>query len=144
MSKPAFISLAVLLLLPCLSFAQPGKLRGWVTDKGTGDPIPDVNISIMNLERDATTDHNGLDIFLAVPPGEYAVLAEGTGYQKMKILHVHIRSNLTTLVDFQLTPDSLMTEVEISMDHQLIPPAFLNTVRIQHTGNLRKVKISEG
>ena len=131
MSKTAFIFLAILLLLPCLSFAQSGKVRGWITDKEIGDPIPDVKISVESLERNGYTDQNGLYVFLAVPPGEYAVIAECIGYQKMKVTHVHISSNLTTLVDFQLIPDSLTTETEISTDHQPILPTFLNTVCIQ-------------
>ena len=75
--------LALLLLLAQAVAPQPGsqsgedtgQIRGRVTDKETGRPLPDAQVMLMertrNLNRTATTDDAGVFRFTGLPPGKY-------------------------------------------------------------------------
>ena len=82
MLKKLFLIGIILCLFPALLFAQSGKLRGIVTDKATGDPLPGANVMIEGTSMGAAADLNGEFIILAVPPGLYTVRSEYIGYQK--------------------------------------------------------------
>jgi hypothetical protein len=73
--------LAVLLLLAQIA-PQPGsrsddtaQIRGRVTDKDTGRPLPSAQVMLtertLNLNRAATTDDAGVFRFTSLPPGKY-------------------------------------------------------------------------
>jgi protocatechuate 3,4-dioxygenase beta subunit len=75
--------LAMLLLLAQAVAPQPasqsgedtGQIRGRVTDKETGQPLPNAQVMLtertLNLNRTATTDDAGMFRFTRLPPGKY-------------------------------------------------------------------------
>ena len=92
--------LVLALLIPGLMLAQTGKVRGIVTDKATGDPLPGANITIEGTTIGASADLNGVYVILAVPVGVLVVRANFIGYQAEAISNIRVSSNQTTTLDF--------------------------------------------
>lgn len=92
--------------------AQTGKVSGLVRDSETGEPLPFINVIIMNHNLGAATDIEGRYQILNVPPGVYEIKASAVGYNSQTFKDVGVSINLTTNIDFQLTP----TSYEISED----------------------------
>jgi len=132
----------LLFLLPTLTLAQGGKLRGVVTDKETGDPLPGANVVIDGTTLGASSDLKGVYIVLAVPPGVYTVRVSYMGYQEMDIANIRVMANLTTTQDFALTPAAIAGEaVEIIAERPLIQRNTTNTVRMTTQEDIQNVPI---
>lgn len=100
-----------------------GKISGVVTEKKSGEPIPDVNIYLEGTEIGAATDDDGYYFILNVPPGDYTVVVAHLGYQNQKVQEVKVISNLNTVLNFQLETSSLESEaVTVVADRPLIRP----------------------
>lgn len=132
----------LLFLVPTVALAQGGKLRGMVTDKETGDPLPGANVLLEGTTLGASTDLNGVYVVLAVPPGVYAVRASYMGYQEMEIANIRVMANLTTTQDFALSPTAIAGEaVEIIAERPLIQRNTTNTVRMTTQEDIQNVPI---
>jgi hypothetical protein len=100
------------LLLPFvlfnLAFAQTtGKIVGVVRDTQTEEALPGANVVIEGTMLGAATDTDGYFVILRVPPGKYTVVVEFLGYQKMYMKEVEVLTDLTTTLDFNLTPEGI-------------------------------------
>jgi protocatechuate 3,4-dioxygenase beta subunit len=62
-----------------------GQIRGRVTDKETGQPLPHAQVTLMEptfkLDRTATTDDAGVFRFIGLPPGNYSGSVTGGPYR---------------------------------------------------------------
>jgi TonB-dependent SusC/RagA subfamily outer membrane receptor len=76
-----FYALAFL-FLAAPAFAQDGVIRGVVTDAGSGTPLPGVNVFVEALRLGSATNVDGEYEILAVPPGEYTLVATFIGYKR--------------------------------------------------------------
>ena len=142
MLKKIFLVFTILCLLPCLLFAQKGKLRGVVTDKETGDPLVGANVIIEGTNMGAAADLNGEFIVLGVPPGLYSVRTEYIGYQRTTISNIRISSNITTTLDFQLASAALnMDAVLIVAERPIVQRNTTNTVRMTTQEDLANIPI---
>ena len=86
-------TLAMLLLLAQAVAPQPaspsgedtGQIRGRVTDKETGQPLPNAQVMLtertLNLNRTATTDDAGVFRFTRLPPGKYDGVVTAGSYR---------------------------------------------------------------
>ncbi|RMG61009.1 MAG: TonB-dependent receptor [Calditrichaeota bacterium] len=139
---------ACLIAVPRLQAGTTGKIAGVVKDAKTGEPLPGANVFIEGLPLGAATDEDGTYFILNVPPGTYAVTAQLIGYQTTKITDVKVMVDLTTRLDFELSPeavegeevvvvakrpmiqkDVVSTEVRVSKDEiQLMPVDNFNEV----------------
>jgi outer membrane receptor protein involved in Fe transport len=121
----------VALLLPCLAFAQEGKLRGKVTDRETGDALIGATIVIDGTTLGAAADLNGEYIVLRVAPGTYTVRASYIGYAPVAIANIRVSAGQTTTLDFALPPSSIeVGEVNIVAERPLVQRNTPNTVRV--------------
>ena len=141
-----FRKLLLFTLLVCLvstmAYAQSGKLRGIVTDKETGDPLPGANVVIDGTTLGASSDLNGLYVVLAVPPGVYTLRVSYMGYQEMAIANIRVMSNLTTTQNFNLEPQAIVGEaVEIIAERPLIQRNTTNTVRMATQEDIKNIPI---
>ncbi|MGD8781014.1 MAG: TonB-dependent receptor [Ignavibacteria bacterium] len=100
------VFLFLLFLLTATLQAQTGKVAGLVRDSETNEPLPFINIIIINLNLGAATDIEGHYQILNVPPGTYEIKASSVGYSSQTFKDVKISINLTTNIDFELTPSS--------------------------------------
>ncbi len=94
-----------------LAIAQTtGKIVGVVRDAQTEEALPGANVVIEGTMLGAATDTDGYFVILRVPPGKYTVVVEFLGYQKMYMKEVEVLTDLTTTLDFNLTPEGIAGE----------------------------------
>ena len=109
----------VFLLLTGLNFAQSsGKIIGKITDATTGEPIPFTNVVIEGTNFGAASDFDGEYIIVNVPSGVYNVVASYIGYVKTRTTNVQVLTDLTTNLDFSLTPTSVSLQEEVVVTAQ--------------------------
>ena len=134
--------LVLALLIPGLMLAQTGKVRGIVTDKATGDPLPGANITIEGTTIGASADLNGVYVILAVPVGVFTVRANFIGYQAEVISNIRVSSNQTTTLDFGLNQSAIQVEaLEIVAERPIIQRNTTNTVRLTTQEDIENLAI---
>lgn len=142
MFKKVFLVSVLLILLPTLLFAQAGKLRGVVTDKETGDPLPGANIILEGTQMGSAADLNGEFIVLGIPPGVYTIRADYIGYQSYTVANIRISSNLTTTRDFTLASTALeMEAISITAEKPIVQRNTTNTVRMTTQDEIKSLPI---
>ena len=97
------LAMTTLLCGMCLfGQANTGSIRGTVSDS-TGAVVPRAKISLTNVktgvQASVTTDGLGDYLFEFLPPGDYRIEAEVTGFKKV------VRENITLDVTRQLRVD---------------------------------------
>ncbi len=94
-----------------LAFAD--KIAGRITDAQTGETLIGANVFILESAQGASTNLEGEFIILNVRPGTYTLRVTYIGYQTQIIQEVVVRTDLTTTVDVQLSPDGGLTGDEV-------------------------------
>jgi len=106
MKRIASCAVVALLLTFGLSvgtaLAQTGSIEGVVTDAGSDNPLPGVNVVIQGTQQGAATGTDGTYEITGVEPGTYAVRASFVGYADTTRQGVEVQANQTTTVDFAL------------------------------------------
>ena len=107
-------TLLALSLIVCFSaslFAGThGKIAGRVTDAENGQPLPGVDVMIEGTTMGASTNVDGYYTLLNVPPGTYTVKFSIIGYAKTSVRDVRVVIDLTSTVNAELRPTTLVTE----------------------------------
>lgn len=96
-----------------LSFAQTGKITGKLIDGSTGEALPFVNVLIMGTTQGAATDIDGYYVIIGVGPGTYSVRSSAIGYNTVTTENVKVSIDLTTQIDFSLSPTTVELSEEI-------------------------------
>lgn len=128
------IFLQILLSL-CFIFYQftyagtTGRLAGRVTDAATGEPLPFVNVVIVETTLGAATDIDGYYSIINVPPGNYVVKASAIGYNSVSFQDVKVSIDLTTTIDFQLA------EASVELGEEVVVIATKPLVRMDLTSS---------
>jgi len=108
------LSASIFLILTGSTFAQSaGKITGKITDESTGDPIPFANVILEGTNYGTASDFDGEYVIVNVPSGTYTVIASYIGYAKTKTTNVQVLTDLTTNLDFVLTPTALTLDEEV-------------------------------
>lgn len=114
MNRKFILPACAFLILSGFTFAQSsGKITGKITDESTGDPIPFTNVVIEGTSYGTASDFEGEFIIVNVPSGTYTIIASYLGYVKTKTTNVQVLTDLTTNLDFVLTPTTLTLEEEV-------------------------------
>ncbi|MBI3133930.1 MAG: carboxypeptidase regulatory-like domain-containing protein [Bacteroidetes bacterium] len=98
-------------------FAQTGtgSIKGTVTDKTTGEPLPFVKVIVFQGEQQkgyAATDFAGKFLISSLAPGQYDVELRFVGYQTVRQTGVVVSSDKYTLLDdLQLGQSAEMLDV---------------------------------
>ncbi|MGH9905412.1 MAG: TonB-dependent receptor [Pyrinomonadaceae bacterium] len=110
-----FASLLALLFFAAIPiFAQSdATLRGKVTLGGTGQPIHNVLVTILQLKRTVGTDEEGNYEFKNLPPGKYEVLAHLDRVPDV-VRSVDVASGTTATLDFQIHLSGLQEQVTVT------------------------------
>ncbi len=115
------LCLLVVSVLLAVSAAAPqsretGAIRGIITDE-TNAPLPGVNVTLTggNLMgvRTFITDASGEFRFPALPPGEYQVRAELSGFGTVVREKIRLTTTTTLAADIQLKPSKISEEVTV-------------------------------
>ncbi|MFQ5604914.1 MAG: carboxypeptidase-like regulatory domain-containing protein [bacterium] len=113
-----FLLLMVFCLLLMTSIAlagTTGKVSGKVTDAESGDPLPGANIFLEGTSIGAAADLEGDYVILNIPPGNYTIIASMMGYTDFKVANVRVNIDLTTTIDFQMTPTVIAAGGEVTI-----------------------------
>ena len=102
-------------LVPVLAFfitlgatAQTGTIRGFVYDKGSGEPIIFTNVVLKGTTTGAATDVNGFYSISRVQPGTYTLMVTYLGYDTLE-------KQVTVARDQILTEKLFITKSAIQM-----------------------------
>jgi hypothetical protein len=121
-------ALAVLCLFAAkTNFAQTtfGSIVGTVTDP-SGAPVAEAQVTLTNAgtseKRPATTNNEGLFQYVNLPPGQYKVDVERTGFKKSSRTDVTVATASTIRVDFALEVGALDQTVEVTSQSPLLQP----------------------
>ncbi len=111
-----------------------GSLRGTVTD-AHGAMLPGVTVSATSVTvpgvRTATTDGAGRYVLADLPPGDYAVLAELTGFTRARHAAVMVRAGLNLILDLAMAVGSIDETIDVHAE-----PPLLETQRAGRAVNV--------
>lgn len=103
MLKKLLLSSFLYLFSVSFAFAQTSTVTGIVTDESTGEPLPQVNVYIMELETGAATDLEGNYEIENVEHGTYTFRISSVGYTTLEE-SVTVSQNNTNF-NFAIAPD---------------------------------------
>jgi hypothetical protein len=123
---------SALILLLALSFAvaavaQDGSLRGYVRDE-TGAALPGVTMTassdvLMGGARTSVTDGTGYYRLINLPPGEYVVMAELSGFATFRQEGIQVRTGATFSVDVQMQISSVQETITVTAETPMLEVA---------------------
>lgn len=113
MLRKLLITNAIILFANVLLLAQSGALKGKLTDKETGDPIPFANVVVETGGQQvsgATTNFDGEFTVKPLSPGKYDLRVTYVGYQTILITDIRINPDKITYQDVKMK--STMQQLE--------------------------------
>jgi outer membrane receptor protein involved in Fe transport len=109
------------LFFPTAAAAQVGKIAGRVTDAGTGDSLPGVNVLIDGTQQGTVTDLDGNYIILNVRPGDYSLLFSFIGFASQRVDGIRVTSDQTTRYDLVMREEVIQgEEIVIQAERPLV------------------------
>ncbi len=119
-AKFTALLLAAILIIAGNAFA--GVIKGRVTDKATGEPIPGVSIIVVGTKIGAQTDPDGQFAIKGIPAGVYTLKATATGYSPFESAKLNVTENGTSKVNIQLqkTVAELGKIIKVEADRKAI------------------------
>ncbi|MFT4545274.1 MAG: hypothetical protein ACI9EQ_001745 [Bacteroidia bacterium] len=107
-----------LLLFSSIAFGQTGKVKGFVYDKETGEPVLFTNVTLKGTTLGAATDVNGYYTITNIPVGDQTLMVTYLGYDTL-FSPITISANRLASSNLYLKKSSIrMGEVEISAERQ--------------------------
>ena len=92
-----------------------GKLLGTIIDKNSGELLVGANVYLEGANLGAASDEDGKFIIINISPGTYNIIVEYVGYITQKFDKVKIASNLSTLLEIELTARTLESDETITI-----------------------------
>ena len=123
--------IALLILVPAVVLAGPGKIRGKVIDKDSKEALIGASVLVEGTTTGAVTDVDGNYTILNVSAGTYTVKASYVGYQSVDVSNVRVTEDITTEQNFFLSQHEVTEKaVEIVAERPLVNKNATNAVRI--------------
>jgi Carboxypeptidase regulatory-like domain len=117
LSAVAVVVLSLLVSVSLFGQAVNSTVVGTVTDS-TGAVVVGAKVTLTeantNVNRTGQTNESGNFVFPDLPPGNYFVTVEMTGFKKQEQRGVALLVNTTQRVDIQLQPGNLTETVEVT------------------------------
>ena len=145
MKKYLHAILIMLLIASNILYAgTTGKIAGKVIDKGTGEPIPFVNVLVEGTNFGAATDIEGEYVILNLPPGKYNVKAQAIGYQAQVVQNIQVSIDLTSTVDFSLSETAVELEtIVVEGKSDLVRKDVTSSQSLISSDQIEKLPVSE-
>ncbi len=130
-SRWCFLALLFVPLATSSAIAQTftGGVRGSVMD--SGGVVPGVTVTLINeangASRDAVSNERGLYDFTAVPPGDYTVKAELTGFKTFENKGIRVGTQQFVTLDIKLDVGQLQETITVTGDAPLIDTSNAST-----------------
>ncbi|CAN5818952.1 hypothetical protein BH23ACT11_BH23ACT11_04300 [soil metagenome] len=110
------------------AFAQTGRISGRVTEAGTGEPLPGVNVVIDGTQSGATTGLDGNYNILNVPPGTVRLNFSFIGFARHVAEDVRVSIDQTTTVNAVLREEVFSgEEVIVRAERPVVQPDVSNS-----------------
>jgi hypothetical protein len=77
--------ISVGLILSLAAMAQNGKIKGFVYEKETGEPVLFTSVYLKGTNYGAATDVNGYYLISNIPAGEYELMVTYLGYDTLRV-----------------------------------------------------------
>ncbi len=117
MERKTILLIAVLCLLSGFIHAQPGIIKGRISNLINNEPIPFANVAIQGTAKGAVSDENGMYVIDGLEPGLYNVQASFIGFKGKTVFEVEVFAKQPTDLDFELEPSATALEaVEITSE----------------------------
>ncbi|MCU0318611.1 MAG: carboxypeptidase-like regulatory domain-containing protein [Flavobacteriales bacterium] len=110
------VALSLFALVSLQAQVGTGSLKGKITDKKSGEPLPFVNVVVENRGTQVSggaTDFDGNYFIKPIDPGTYDVIVSYVGYQPYKQTGVVVSSNKITFLDIALNAGVELKEFEV-------------------------------
>ncbi|MEO0311959.1 MAG: hypothetical protein RIQ89_1616 [Bacteroidota bacterium] len=107
-----------------VAIAQNGEIRGKISEKGSGEPVPFASVAVYlngSLSQAGQTDFDGLYSIKPLTPGKYSVKITCIGYNEVSVEGVTVKSDAFTKVDAQLGKGIELKEAKVYAE-KLIDP----------------------
>ena len=125
----SYVCLLLLILIPSFSLAQSsgtGALSGTVTDP-TGAVVPNASVTATSADtgqaRTTTTAADGTYRFNLLPPGEYKVKFEASGFKNVEVPGVRVTVTETAVLDYHLEVGAQTQEVTVQANVEAVQTA---------------------
>ena len=114
---------------------KPGSIYGTVTDKSTGECVPNAGVELMPKGLRTVTGTDGTFEFVDIDPGQYNLFITKVGYQDYKSNNITVRAGEAARGDVQIEkmPSSLqivdnsgtpITEIDFGSDEGVTSKTF--------------------
>jgi hypothetical protein len=130
--KPVWACLAAIALLACFSVypqSFTASLRGVVTDS-TGGAVPGAKVIATelarNIQHQTTADEAGRYTLPSLPPGEYSLSVEASGFKKFVQSKFVLAVQQAATIDAQLQVGDIATAVEVTSEAPLLNTTISN------------------
>jgi|GEM_PF-638672 len=99
----------------------PGSIRGIISVKNTGEPLPYASVALYNqdsiLVAGAVSDIDGKYIIDPIPPGTYRLEVAFVGYRSLVITEVLVQAKAPTRLDLELEENAeMLSEIVLPYD----------------------------
>jgi hypothetical protein len=123
-----------------------GAISGQVVDS-SGSSIADAEVQIINsateaLVRKVPTSADGSFVAVLLPPGNYAVLVNKSGFSEAKADGIEVRVTETTRVTIALKPGSVSEKVEITAEVTSVETTNATTGQSLGTQTIRELPLA--
>lgn len=96
------------------AFAQStGNISGVITEEGTGETLPGVNVRIVGTNFGAATDPDGRYIIRNIRPGEYTIELTFIGFQVVQVTGIEVVAGETTEINQTLKEQVFESDEEV-------------------------------
>jgi outer membrane receptor protein involved in Fe transport len=112
-----------LMTISVVATAQSGSLKGTITDKNSGEPIPFANVIAEkggNLISGVTTDFDGKYTIKPLDPGTYDLKVSFVGYGQLSLEGIVVSANKISFRDIQLSEGIDIEEVVVRDEKPLL------------------------
>ncbi|MFC2121439.1 carboxypeptidase-like regulatory domain-containing protein [Bacteroidota bacterium] len=103
-------------------FAQNGTLKGTVTDKSTGEPIPFATILILSdgvQVKGAYSEFDGSYLFATAPIGTYVLKVSSVGYNSSELSNFLIQADKVVFQNFELSPSTTQIDEVVKIAYKI-------------------------
>ncbi|RKY70485.1 MAG: hypothetical protein DRQ24_09190 [Candidatus Latescibacterota bacterium] len=141
----AFLLLAGLLTFSGIVFAgTTGKIVGKVVDEETGEVLPGVNVVIEGTGLGASTDLEGRYFIINIPVGTYSLKASMIGYTPESKVGVKVSADLTTTVDFKLSPTVIESPeaIVVTAKRPMVDKSRTSTMHIATSAEITNMPVT--
>jgi outer membrane receptor protein involved in Fe transport len=125
-----YLFVAFLITVSILSAQSTGKITGRVVDKISQQPIPGVNILVLETQFGAATDLNGEFEITNVPVGNYQVKASAIGYISIVKSDVIVNSVRPVQLTYELNETVLeLEDITVASDFFETEPTEVSSIK---------------